>query len=48
VALDLVHLKDGSVLAISAESVVLYSSEDELMAGEIADSHSIIRRTVLT
>jgi hypothetical protein len=46
IVLDLLRLKDGSIIGISAESIVLYSSEEELMGGEIADCHSITRRTV--
>lgn len=34
VALDLIRLKDGRILAISDESVVLYADEEDLVEGE--------------
>ena len=34
IELNIVTLKDGRVLAISDESVVLYASIDDLVAGE--------------
>jgi hypothetical protein len=37
IVLDLVRLKDGSILAISDESVVLYANEEELMAGDAVE-----------
>ena len=43
VLLDLVHLKDGKVLAISDEIIVLYSSEDDLVSGEESVRPSIAR-----
>ena len=43
VALDLVHLKDGKIIAISDEIIVLYSSEDDLVSGEETSRPSIAR-----
>ena len=37
IVLDLVRLKDGSILAISDESVVLYANEEELVAGDAVE-----------
>jgi len=34
ITLDLVELKDGRVLAISDESIVLYRDMEDLMTGE--------------
>jgi hypothetical protein len=42
-AIDLVRLKDGTILAISAESIVLYASQDDLEAGDNADRPVILR-----
>jgi hypothetical protein len=42
-SLDLVRLKDGSILAISSESIVLYASEEDLEGGDEANRPSILR-----
>lgn len=39
--LDVIELKDGRVLAISDEAVVLYSDMDDLVAGEPGTRESI-------
>jgi len=41
--LDLVRLRDGSILAITDEIIVLYANEEDLLAGEATDRPSIVR-----
>lgn len=45
VTLDLIHLKDGTVLAISAETVALYPNLEALASGEAEDVISLFRPT---
>jgi len=44
IVLDLVRLKDGSILAISDETIVLYANEEDLMTGESVERPTIVRR----
>ena len=42
ITLDLVELKDGRILAISDEVVILYNDMDDLMGGEPSDTRPSI------
>ena len=39
--LDLITLKDGRVLVVSDEAVVLYESEDDVVSGEAKERETI-------
>lgn len=39
--MDLLYLKDGRVLAVSGDAVVLYSSLEELESGEAEDRRTL-------
>lgn len=42
ITLDIVELKDGRILAISDEVVILYSDMDDLMGGEPSETRPSI------
>ena len=46
IMLDLVRLKDGGILAISGEIIVLYADEEDLMGGDASERPVIIREPV--
>lgn len=43
ISLDLVRLKDGSILVVSEEAIVLYADQDDLIGGENVERPTIIR-----
>lgn len=45
ILLDLVYLKDGTILAISGEAIVLYVNQEDLEGGEDGERPCIFRKT---
>ncbi|TJY55311.1 hypothetical protein E4T66_21000 [Sinimarinibacterium sp. CAU 1509] len=43
ILLDIVRLRDGTILAISDEAIVLYADEEDLVAGDAVERPMINR-----